>query len=518
MTHQTIVVGAGIGGLMAAAELALAGAQVTVLEAQDVPGGKMRREEVGRWSMDVGPTVLTLRHVFDELFDRAGLQLADAVTLHKQTHLARHVWPDGTLLDLYPDVERSADAVAEAFGAQAARGYRSYVAYAEKLYASAQEAFIYAPRPSMVQAMWHFGRRAFTAAKEMDAGRTMNAALHDFFPKHQPMRQLFGRYATYTGASPYLAPATLHLISHVERLGVWSVVGGLSRLAHAMAALIVTLGGTVRYNAPVAEVVTRLGRARGVRLVDGSFVSADAVVLNADIRAIEAKTLWPTKETHLAGDPSAEGLSAVVYGMVGQTSGLELKGHNVLFRANGGRGEFDALFGDRTMVADPSVYLYALDRAENPDGEVNGQERLFALINAPAGMGPMTEERAAQWQTTLMQRLGQAGMNLKLQQAPLMRQPSDFARRFWGSNGALYGRPPHGWRGFFTRPGSRTSTHGLYVAGGGVHPGAGVPMAALSGRLAAQAVLKDAPSRPQSPMGVTPGGTWTPPPTTATMP
>lgn len=521
MTKPVIIVGAGIGGLMAAAELAVSRIPVVVLEAQAGPGGKMHREHVGEWPIDVGPTVLTLKPIFDELFERAGLSFEQAVPLKKQSRLARHFWPDGTTLDLFADLGASADAIAQAFGSEAAAGYRSYAAYAEKLYDTAQEPFIYAPRPTLAKAMWHFGRKVFTAAKDMDAGRTMDDALRVFFPHTPKLRQLFGRYATYTGASPHLAPATLHLISHVERMGVWTVVGGLSHLAEALAKLIVDHGGALQYRTQVSGVRTHRGRVRGVTLADGSTLEADHVVLNADIRAIEADALWPgagsAAAVRLGRLTSKEpaGLSAVVMAMVGQVTGQPLAGHNVFFSGEPAHKEFSSLFERRRMVPNPTLYVYASDRAENDGGVLAGQERLMGLINAPAGMAPLETDEIAQWQQVMLKRMAQNDVRVHLTHTPLCRQPADFAARFPGSRGALYGRPPHSWRGFFTRSGSRGSAAGLYLTGGGVHPGAGVPMAAMSGRLAAVALMQDAHLTRPSPPAATPGGTWTDRATTA---
>ena len=497
---------------MAAAELAVARVPVLVLEACAAPGGKMHREHVDHWPMEIGPTVLTLREVFDELFDRAGSSLEQAVPLKKQSRLARHFWPDGTQLDLYADLNASCDAIADVFGSEAAAGYRSYAAYAEHLYLTAQEPFIYAPRRSLARTMWHFGRRVFTVAKQVDAGRTMDEALLAFFPHTPKLRQLFGRYATYAGASPYLAPATLHLISHVERMGVWTVVGGLSHLAEAIAKLIVQHGGHLRYRAPVAEILRSRGRVRGVRLADGEVLDADHVIVNADIRAVEADALLPQPSgaapPALARvlDKEPPSLSALVLGMVAQVTGTPLAGNNVFFRAGGAQAEFEALFGRRALVTDPTFSVYASDRAENEGGVLEGQERLMGLIHAPAGLAPLRADEAARWQQVMLARMAQNEVQVSLKHAPLLRQPKDFAKRFFGSQGALYGRPPHSWRDFFARSGSRTATSGMYLAGGGVHPGAGVPMAALSGRLAAVALLEDVRATHRSPQAAMPGG------------
>lgn len=506
MTQRIIIIGAGIGGLCAAAELAHKGYDVTVFEQHAHVGGKMHHVLKDGVSFDTGPTVLTLRHVFDELFTRLGASLDDWVQLRPLDVIARHLWEDAPPLDLYADVNRNEAAIAQTFGGGAAAGYRAFAHYTESLYRLACAPFIYAARPTWTTPLKIYGMGAMAAAWRIDAHRSMMRALQHFFPKTPHLRQLFGRYATYTGGSPWRAPATLNLIAHVERMGVWSVEGGMHALADAVARLAVARGARICLGQPVAKLLSTHGRVCGVHMADGAQHSADAVIFNGDVRALKYGLL-PIVAAHHADAPApktrprptARGLSAVTWGASRTLHTDGLAEHTVLFAPHGGKAEFDALFEGGPPCPSPTVYIcapgpYATRRPSAPDP--SAQQRLFCLVNAPPTKSRWRDADRKQATDGAMQRFAACGLQLDtpLQPSDILHTPYEHAARFLGSDGALYGEAPHSWAHFFRRPSSHGRLAGLFLAGGGVHPGAGVPMAALSGRLAAEAVHQ----RPQS--------------------
>jgi 1-hydroxycarotenoid 3,4-desaturase len=486
---HVVVIGAGAGGLAAALDLAARGVAVTVCERAAAPGGKMRAVEVAGRAIDSGPTVLTMRWVLEQLFADAGLALEDYVQTRRLDVLARHHWQDGSVLDLFADREASAEAIGAFAGPAEARGYRAFIARAGRIFRTLEASFMQAERPSPLGLAWRAGLRGLPALARVAPFATLWSELGRHF-KDARLRQLFGRYATYCGASPFAAPATLMLIAHAEQEGVWTVEGGMHRLARAFAEAAARRGAVFRYRAEVAAVLAETGRAHGVRLATGEEIEADAVIATADHAALRTGLFGPAAAAATAGSAPPRSLSAVTWSLAARASGFPLLRHNVFFSRDYPE-EFETILGRRRLPDDPTVYLCAQDRGDPNDAEPEGTERLFCLVNAPADgdTRPPTASEIARCEERLFDRLRQAGLTLSERQA-VVTGPEQFAALFPATGGALYGRALHGWSAAFRRPGARTRLPGLLLAGGSVHPGAGVPMAILSGRLAAAAAVE----------------------------
>jgi len=489
-----VVVGAGVGGLVAAMVLAARGVETLVLEAGGAPGGKLRAVDVLGRSIDVGPTVFTLRDVFDALFEDCGGALDDHLRLTRAERLARHFWTDGSQLDLFPDVEANVAAIRDFAGPREAEGYRAFAARASRIRKTLEPAFMRASRPSLWTLNRRIGLRRWRDILAISPYKSLWGALGSHF-RDPRLRQLFARYSTYCGSSPFLSPATLMLVSDVEREGVWFVEGGMIRLAQALAGFGESLGARYQYGARVERVVVENGRAKGVVTAAGETFDADAIVFNGDVSALAL--LGP--EAGAAARPTPvrrRSLSAVTFAGVGAID-ASLIHHNVFF-GDDYAGEFDAISRGRTP-ARPTVYVCAGDR---DSGFAGGSEKLFCLVNAPPeGRGSLGALEIEECERAAMEILRACGARLAWTER-VVTTPAQFAARFPETGGSLYGLATHGWRASFLRPGARSRLPGLYLAGGGIHPGPGVPMAALSGRQAALATIADLAS-----MGLAPAST-----------
>ena len=505
--EQVVVIGAGMGGLAAAIRLVVAGQQVTLLEAAAGPGGKMRTVPSDAGPVDAGPTVLTLRGVFDDLFALAGERLEDHLTLIPQPLLARHWWPDGSRLDLFSDVQMSAAAIEAFAGPREAKGFLRFHAATAALYDAFEGPVMRAARPD-TKAILRAAVRSPRLWPALLPGVSLDRFIARYF-RDPRLRQLFGRYATYVGGRPSRSPAVLALIWQAEARGVWAVEGGMHGLARALAELAERRGVKLIYSTMVARILRQGGRVSGVQLADGRNLACGHVVFNGDPAALTAGLLGEGVQMALPQTAtSPRSLSAQVWAFAAELGGplaADLVHHNVFFSSDP-RLEFGPI-GQGLLPDEPTVYLCAEDRAKKTFPA--GKERIEIVLNAPALTHQSTHdpEEAIHCRTKTLHLLRRIGLTFETEpETTALTTPHHLAAMFPGSMGAIYGRSPEGMLASFQRPTARTALPGLYLAGGGCHPGAGVPMAALSGQHAAEAMISDLTSGLKSAQMDTRGG------------
>jgi 1-hydroxycarotenoid 3,4-desaturase len=436
--------------------------------------------------------VFTLRAVFDQIFADCGESLDERLSVLRADILARHRWSGTEQLDLHADPAQSEEAIGDFAGADAARGYRAFAAEARRIYKVLERPFLHDSRVYPPGLMWRIGLHRIADLIAIRPYESLWSALGQHFPDPR-LRQLFGRYATYCGSSPLRAPATLMLIAHVEAEGVWLIDGGMSALAEALANLAAEQGARFRYGEAVETIEANGGRA------------TDAVIANADPAALAAGAFGPAATRAVSAYPNRHrSLSAVTWMMQARSRGAALSRHNVFFSR-----DYPAEFADLEqgrVPENPSVYVCALDRDEGSTAA--GAERLQIIVNAPAigDTHKFIPEEIDRCTRRMLERLKACGLELDVTAPPVVATPTDFEHLFPSTGGALYGRASHGWAASFLRQSARTRIPGLYCAGGSTHPGAGVPMAALSGRLAAATLLKDLGSTARSRRAAMHGG------------
>jgi 1-hydroxycarotenoid 3,4-desaturase len=467
----TVIIGAGAGGLSAAIALASRGEKVTVLEAQSGAGGKLLPVTLGGLQFDSGPTVLTMRWVFDQLFALSGHHLDAELKLHPLHCLARHYWTGGASLDLFANQQQTIDAIGRFAGKSEAEGYRKFASQAKRINYALLNPFLKSQRPTLC---------GLTRAMPLSEVLRINPfesfwnALGRYF-KDPRLRQLFGRYATYCGSSPFKTPATLMLIADVEASGVWRVEGGMASLARALEKLAENLGVTFHFNCKAERIETTGARVSAVTDLNGTRHACTSVIVNADSEAVATSLLGSEISKAVAQVPiNKRSLSAITWCATTKDDGMPLDHHTVFFS-----DDYKKEFADlaHSPAQDPTVYVCD-----------QGQKRKLILINAPANNDAAPDDVEAR----MLNRLSKCGMSMTmLDQPKLLRAPQDFATLYPATSGALYGRASHGWMSTFQRPQARTRIPGLYLAGGSTHPGPGVPMAALAGMRAAEALLSD---------------------------
>ncbi|MBN1994103.1 MAG: phytoene desaturase [Anaerolineae bacterium] len=490
MAKPIIVVGAGIGGLAAAIRLAAAGQPVVVLEQNAAPGGKMGEIQADGFRWDTGPSVITMRHVLEDLFAAAGRRLDDYLTLLPVDPLTRYFYPDGVRLDVTRNLPEMLGQIA-ALDERDVEGYLAYLAYIARLHRLTGPVFIYNQAPT-----WrNFFKVSPFDALGIDGLRKMNTAICGFV-RSPHLRQLLGRFATYVGASPYQAPATLNVIAHVElNGGVWYPQGGIYAIAAALTQLAQELGVDLRTRRPVRHISVANGVANGVILADGAKLAARAVVANVDVATVYEQLLPPeaVKPRRLKRltrvEPSCSGFMLLL-GVEGTHPNLAH--HNIFFSADYPR-EFDEIFRQGIPPTEPTIYV-AVTAKTDPAHAPAGGENWAVLVNAPPlGNQFNWQTQAAGYRELILTQLAKFGLDIRPKiRAEKMLTPVDIARQTGARRGALYGASSNNPFTAFQRPPNRApEVRGLYFVGGTTHPGGGVPMVMLSGQVTTRLVLED---------------------------
>ena len=485
LVKKAIIIGAGIGGLSAAIRLAHKGYRVSIYEQLDRPGGKMGELRAEGFRFDTGPSVITLRHVFEELWREVGRDLNDYVQFVLLDPVTRYFWRDGLILDATTNQDAMCERI-NRFAPQDVNGYRKFMRYVQKLYDTISGPFLYRQQPGLFDLF----KLPLADVFKIDALRTMHQAVRAHFTDPH-LIQLYDRFATYNGSSPYQAPATLNVIAHVEMaLGAWYPKGGVFQLAKAFERLAQELGVEIYYQTPVAEIGTAKNAVSGVRLGSGEKVNANSVIANADV-AWTYKTLLPNlaqaaKKT-LRLEPSCSGF-VLMLGVQGQPN--ELAHHNIFFSDDYGR-EFDDIFKRKIAPSDPTLYLCITSKTDLDHAPPNHQN-WFVLANAPYlskefDWMRQRENYAQKIKQQLFAQTTQTNVVLERMMTPL-----DLQNAYGGNHGAIYGFSSNTKLAAFMRPNNRArGIKKLYFANGSAHPGGGVPLVTLSGLAAADCVLQD---------------------------
>jgi phytoene desaturase len=491
-----VVIGAGMGGMAAAARLRVKGHQVLVLEQSGTYGGKLATVQHEGFAFDTGPSLLTIPAVYRDLFNKTGGPLEDAVELVDLEPAFGYRFADGTRVDM-PGVDpgRCATALGDALGGTAAEDWRAFQARAGAIWQVTRRPFLESPLTGMSDLL--------PLARDLGDVRTVApfTSLRTLARRHlrdPRLVTLVDRYATYAGSDPRRAPAALATIPYVEQVfGAYHVAGGVRRLADALHARTLERGVGYRFDTDVTEVVLSGGSVSGVRLAGGEEVAADVVVANADATHLYRDLVHDPRAASALrrlrrATPSLSGF-VLLLALRGRTPGL--RHHNVWFPEDYD-AEFDAIFGRHARpVADPTVYVCAPDDdAMRPDAD---HEAWFVLVNAPRH-GTAGERGTVDWTAPGLAESYRdqvlatlAGRGTDVRDRILwsqVRTPADLERDTRAPGGAIYGTSSNGPRAAFLRPANRSPVPGLFLVGGSAHPGGGLPLVGMSAEIVAELV------------------------------
>jgi phytoene desaturase len=491
-TRTVAVVGAGIGGMSAAALLAKAGFSVDLYERLPYAGGKAASLRLGAYRFDTGPSLFTMPWVFRDFFSALGERMEDRLRLIPLEPICDYFYPDGARLSSYAD-ERRFGAELERFAGGAATELTRYLKKGRRVWSVAGELFL---KHSLHEASTYLspsGLWSILRLPAIDPLRSLHAANAAAFGDPRVV-QLFDRYATYNGSDPYKTPATMRIVPHVEyQWGGWAVEGGIVSVPRAIEAAARDAGVSFHLSSEVEAIRTDEAgrRVTGIR-VGGEELAYELVVSNADVLSTYRRLLGqpdaPEARRYEALEPSSSGL-VFLWGV--KRSFRELSSNNIFFSSDY-RREFSRIFDQGLVPDDPTIYLNITAKT-SPEDAPAGAENWFVLINVPRNSGQDWQALAAQARERILSRLrAELGQDIEpLIELERVMSPADIERDTGSTYGSLYGIASNDrFSAFFRHANRSRRIRGLYFSGGSAHPGGGMPLALLSGTITADLARK----------------------------
>lgn len=487
---KVVVVGGGLGGLSAAISLAQSGYQVSLYEKNAHLGGKLNRTEQDGFGFDLGPSILTMKPIFEQLFENQGAKMADYIPTKRLDLEWRAFFQDETMIDLYGNLDkmlRENQTLTE----QDMEEYREFLAYAKKLYDVTEDGYFDEGLDTLPEIIRHHG--IIEATSSFDVFSTVYEAI-DRYISNEQFRDMLAYFVKYVGSSPYDAPAILNMMIYMQHdQGAWYVPGGMHKIAEGLVTLGKEAGVSFHTNMEVVKLQTVDDRVTEARLSDGTVVKADYFISNMEVIP-SYQFLLHEKDAFLEKlEKKFEPASSGYVMHLGVEGSYDQLAHHNFFFSKDSKKNFDQIFHQKVLPTDPTIYLVNVNKTDESQ-TVPGHENIKLLPHIPyIPDDPFTEADYQAFEERVLAKLEAMGLDGIRDRIVTKNvwKPEDIKENYYSHRGAIYGTVSDrkGNKGF-KHPKESELYDNLYFVGGTVNPGGGMPMVTLSGQQVHDKIVK----------------------------
>lgn len=485
---KALIIGSGLAGLSSAIRLRVQGYDVEIFESNASPGGKLGEMQIKNYRFDTGPSLFTMPHFVDELFLLAGKNPRDYYNYKQKEVVCNYFFNDGTRFTAYSDADKYAKHASNVFDVEP-KVIQKYFRNAKKKYDLTAPLFLENSLHSIGNYLNFNTVKAIAQLHYLSVFSTLDEHNKQYF-KDKNLQQLFNRYATYNGSSPFMIPGIMSMIPHLEQhFGTFVPEGGMIAITNALWRLADELGVQFHFEKRVEKIIVEHSSACGLVAGNQRF-DGDLVISNMDIVPTYRKLL----KEQIAPDKTLKqerSSSALIFYWGIKRDFPELDLHNILFSSDY-ENEFNEIFKQKTIPTDPTVYVNISAKDEKTDAPV-GCENWFVMINVPGNTGQNWDELIPQAREKIIRRINKA-LNIDIEpliEAEELLEPRTIESRTQSHQGSLYGAASNNrFAAFLRHPNFSQNLKNLYFCGGSVHPGGGIPLALLSGKITANIIQK----------------------------
>ncbi len=483
---KVVIIGAGIGGIATAIRLKSQGHDVSIYEANTYPGGKLTAFSEQGYRFDMGPSLFTMPQFVEELFDVANKSTADYFQYKKKDIVCNYFYEDGTTFSALADQEQFAEKASEVFNVTKV-SILDYFAKSKKKYDLTASLFL---EKSLHKSSTYFSKDTLKAIFNINS-LDVNTTLSDYNSKvfkDERLVQFYNRFATYNGSSPYHTPGIMSMIPHLEQyFGTYFPKGGMHSITMSLSKLAKDIGVDFNFNSKVNQIITKNNSAIGIGIGD-EFIEADIVVSNSDIVPTYRHLLKGHKAPEkILQQPRSSSALIFYWGITKQFPQLDL--HNIFFSEDY-KTEFDSIFEKKEVYQDPTVYIN-ISSKEEPSDAPEGCENWFTMVNVPSNTGQDWDDIIANARQNIIKKLSRLLKEdiSKLIEFEEVLDPRSIETKTQSYQGALYGASSNNkFAAFMRHPNFKSSISNIYFCGGSVHPGGGIPLCLLSGKIVADLI------------------------------